>query len=70
MEIKHGFINIKTPFDVKEFNEDKGWIDIHIPAETYEFRILDINGWMPQQILLNGIWQDLAGSCQEINELF
>lgn len=69
MEIKHGFVEIKTPFDIKEFDGDMGWIKIHIPVGTYEYRIKDINGWMPQQILLDGIWQDLAGACKEINEL-
>jgi len=46
---------------IEVFDEDDGFVDVKIPSGEYEYRVLDINGWKPAQILLKDGYIDLAG---------
>lgn len=67
--IKSGVVTIYHGFDVKSFDEDEGWITTHVTAGFYNYRILDVAGWRPQQLLIKGEWLDLGGACEEVNKL-
>ena len=49
-------------FSLTEFDEDEGFWERTVPAGTYEFRILDVRGWRPHQILVDDKWIDIAGN--------
>jgi hypothetical protein len=69
MIIKSGKVEIKNPLTIEEFDEDDGWIAINIPVGVYKYRIMDMNGWTPQQVFINGEWVDLGGQCPEVNAI-
>lgn len=64
----NGEIELANDYKVKEFSEDNGWIDIDIPPGNYSFRVIDFNGWRPRQLCLNGIWRDVGGKIQELED--
>ena len=49
-------------FSLTGFDEDEGFWERTVPAGTYEFRILDVRGWRPHQLLVDGKWIDIAGN--------
>ena len=67
--ISQGKVDVKQPFTVKEFSEDDGWFIITVKPGTYEYRVMDVRGWKPRQIMYQGSWLDVGGECEELEEL-
>ena len=67
--IKAGNVEVKKPFTVKQFDEDDGWVEIKITPNTYEYRVLNVNGWKPRQLKVLDDWVDVMGDCEELEEL-
>ena len=67
--VKKMFVNLKGTLEVEQFDEDDGFTNIHIIPGIYEYRELDINGWIVRQIYVPKIdygWIDvpLGISCE------
>jgi hypothetical protein len=67
--IKSGTVEVKKPFIVKEFDEDDGWVEIKIKPGTYEYRVQNVRGWKPRQLKIDGEWQDVSDTCEELEKL-
>ena len=67
--IDAGEVDVKTPFVTSLFDEDDGWLDITVPRGRYKWRMLDVNGWKPRQILIGDKWIDVCGGCEELEEM-
>ena len=67
--IKSGRVIVKTPFMIREFDEDDGWVERTIQGGYYHFRVLGANGWKPRQLYVQNVWVDVAGACKELEEL-
>ena len=62
----NGEIELENSYIVKEFNDDNGWINVHIPRGNYSFRVLDFNGWHPRQLCIDGVWRDVGNEIREL----
>lgn len=66
--IKSGTVDVKTPFKTDYFDEDDGKVVVNVKPGTYEYRVLNINGWKPRQLKINGEWIDVMGLCKELED--
>ena len=64
-----GKVDVKKSFTVSEFDEDDGWFDFEVFPGTYEYRVLDINGWKPRQLKIDDVWVDVNDNCKELEDL-
>ena len=64
MTIKSGTVDIHDTFTLDEFDEDDGWFEFEVYPGTYEYRVLDVNGWKPRQIKIDGEWIDVNDKCK------
>ena len=59
--VNKGFIQTES-FCLTEFDWHDGFRERNVPAGMYEYRVLDIRGWRPYQLLVGGEWVDIAGN--------
>ena len=67
--IKSGTVTVKKPFQIQWFDEDDGWVKFTVKPDDYEYRVLNVRGWKPRQLKLDGEWQDVADTCKELEQL-
>jgi len=71
--IKQGTVKVFKAFTVNRFDEDDGTVEIQISPGIYKYRVLDINGWKPRQILVrpegNEQWVDVCDNCADLEAL-
>lgn len=67
--VSSGEVTVKKPFVIKFFNEDDGWVEKTIKPGTYKFRVLNVRGWKPRQLFIDGEWFDVMDECPELEEL-
>lgn len=67
--IKSGTVTVKKPFQIQWFDEDDGWVKFTVKPDDYEYRVLNVRGWKPRQLKIDGEWQDVADTCKELEQL-
>lgn len=67
--IKTGVVYIKEDLQIWYMDIDDEPTCKIVQSGFYYYRIVDFNGWKPQQIFVNGSWLDVYGECEEINSI-
>ena len=68
-KVKTGVVTVKHPFNTDYFDEDDRLVVVNIKPGEYEYQVLDVNGFKPRQLKINGEWIDVMGRCEELEEL-
>jgi len=64
--VASGNVKVELPFKVESFSEDDGPFTILIKPGKYDYRILDVNGFKPRQLNVDGEWIDVCGQCADL----
>ena len=67
--VKKGIVKVEETFLIKEFDENDDWKERVIPSGHYDYRVINVNGWKPRQLLIHGKWTDVCGSCKELEKI-
>lgn len=68
-EIMSGSITLQRTYNIEEFDEDDGFVIRVIIPGTYKYRVLNINGWKPRQLLINDSWVDVCDAVEELERM-
>ena len=64
--IASGEVTVDHPFKTEYLDSDDFMVIKDIKPGTYEYRVLNVRGWKPRQLKVDGEWYDVGDSCEEL----